>query len=313
MQSRLTIISLLLLLCCGSSSVFGQQAQKKDANGIESWDRNKDGLLQPDEIPEKARLPLKKWAEKQGLNPDKPLPIDKLLESKTAGKGKKLEDAEKSAKKEDRKKKKKAESEANDKQPVQNARVRKVAGFGKDTESGSSKDADPKNKDDGDKELSRAERRKQQTQKMLAKSMMFQNDKNKNGRLEKNEWTKLKGNPGAADANKDGVLTLEELSNHLQGFGKRERDVTRRAPRRSTRSAKNKNGKSYRFLTPQERLPEGLPPWFTERDYDADGQISLSEYHQELTAAKVAKFKEFDLNGDGFILAKEYLKATAVE
>lgn len=312
MQSRITLlISLAIFICCGTSATWAQKPDKKEGKGPAAWDRNKDGLLQTDEIPPKLRPQVKAWATKLKLDPNRPLPIDKLVRSKD--KRKKLTDEEKAAKKAERKK---AKSENKDKVAEEKKPTRRVAGFGKDsqTKTAGSKpkavqDADKKEAEKTDKESSRERRRKRQYT-MLAKSLLYQNDTNKNGRLERNEWKKLKGNPAASDLDKDGVLTTDELAAHLQGFGSRERDVTRRAPSRSNRATQDKNGKSYRFLTPHERLPEGLPGWFTERDYNVDGQISLFEYEEELTKAKVAKFNQFDLNRDGFIVATEYLKAT---
>ncbi len=306
MQSRLRVISLLLIICCTAPTVFAQESKK--GGGMAAWDKNKDGLLQDEEIPEKTRNAIKKWAAKQGFDPDKPLPIKKLMASKNSGKREKLEtkgDAE--AKKEKRKKDREEDAKGKE-----DPKERKVAGFGKSDSNSTPSDkqkTNDKNKE-GEKEQSSRERRSARYYKMLARSMMYQNDKNKNGRLEKNEWSKLKGNPRSADKNKDGVLSSEELEEHLRGFGSKERDVTKRAPSRSARSKTNDNGKSYRFLTAHERLPEGLPGWFTEKDLNFDGQISVREYLPEITTDKLAKFQQFDLNNDGVIVAKEYLKAT---
>ena len=306
MQSRLRVISLLLFICCTGSTLFAQEAKK--AGGMSAWDKNKDGLLQDEEIPEKTRKAVKKWAEKQGFDPNKPLPIKKLMKAKDGGKREKLES--KGNNESDKEKRKKARKEQNEK--AEPEKERKVAGFGK---SGSIKvSVDKKSNDsDGNKEddkQSAKEKRSARFYKTLARSMMYQNDKNKNGKLERSEWGKLKGNPRSADKNKDGVLSSEELENHIRGFGSKERDVTRRAPSRTARSKTNDKGKSFRFLTAHERLPEGLPGWFTAKDLNLDGQVSLREYLPEISADKLAKFQQFDLNNDGVIVAKEYLKAT---
>lgn len=313
MRSPSTIISLLLCLCCGAPFVWAQKAEKKDSKNIAAWDRNQDGLLQTDEIPPKLRPQMQAWAAKLELDPAKPLPLDKLIGSKQAATGKKRSGEGKAAKKLERKQMKVDAAEKNNQVELQKP-SRRLAGFG--NPSNKAVVADDGGEQPDSKELKKdakataAKQRQKRYYGMLAGSMLFQNDSNKNGRLERSEWTKLKGNPGASDLDKDGVLTKEELADYLQRFGSRERDVTRRAPSRSSRSTKDKNGKSYRFLTPHERLPKGLPGWFTERDYNVDGQISLFEYEADLTAAKVAKFNQFDLNGDGFIVAQEYLKAT---
>ena len=65
--------------------------------------------------------------------------------------------------------------------------------------------------------------------------------------------------------------------------------------------------KSYRSLAPTERLPEGLPPWWIGKDDDGDGQIMMAEFSGTWSAAKVAEFARYDLNGDGVITPKEAL------
>jgi Ca2+-binding EF-hand superfamily protein len=53
-------------------------------------------------------------------------------------------------------------------------------------------------------------------------------------------------------------------------------------------------------------LPKGLPPWFKELDKDGDGQVSLYEWRQG--GRKLADFRKYDLNGDGFITPDEVLR-----
>jgi hypothetical protein len=60
--------------------------------------------------------------------------------------------------------------------------------------------------------------------------------------------------------------------------------------------------------TPLERiLPDsGLPSWWTSRDADGDGQISMAEYASKWTDKEIQDFKKYDGNGDGFITQNEY-------
>jgi hypothetical protein len=53
-----------------------------------------------------------------------------------------------------------------------------------------------------------------------------------------------------------------------------------------------------------------MPDWFTEKDMNEDGQLSLHEYAATLSQTKLNEFVTFDLNNDGLIVPKEYLKAT---
>ena len=45
---------------------------------IRQMDKNGDGQIQPDEVPERARPMFRGSAERRGLDPNKPIPIDKL-------------------------------------------------------------------------------------------------------------------------------------------------------------------------------------------------------------------------------------------
>jgi hypothetical protein len=65
---------------------------------------------------------------------------------------------------------------------------------------------------------------------------------------------------------------------------------------------------SYRFSKATDKLPSGLPPWFTSRDANKDGQISLSEYSHTMSESVVAEFRRYDTNDDGIITAKEAAK-----
>lgn len=67
--------------------------------------------------------------------------------------------------------------------------------------------------------------------------------------------------------------------------------------------------KSYRALTALERLPKGLPGWWASCDVNADGQIAMAEYSASWSSSVSEEFRQFDLNQDGFITAKECLKA----
>ena len=308
LTSRHISISLLILLCCESSLVFAQKkaaGKRNPAAIMKSWDKNGDGLLQPDEIPKDARSKVTGFAKSRGMNPSKPIKIDELFaKKKEVGEQKqKLTSAEKKQRKAERLEKKNAREEGS-KEVESNGP--KTKGFGR----ADSNKPNGFGRSDGEKRKDEAQERRDRRFAMMARALMFQNDKNKNGRLEKSEWSKLKGNPTASDVDKDGVLTKEELAKHLAGYGSREKDVTKPRKKASRSRSASSDKKSYRFLTPHERLPDGLPVWFAEKDENGDGQLSLREYAGSVTNAKVRKFQQFDVNNDGMLVAKEYLQAT---
>ncbi|PQO25424.1 hypothetical protein C5Y96_24085 [Blastopirellula marina] len=137
--------------------------------------------------------------------------------------------------------------------------------------------------------------------RLYAESLLKQNDRNGNGVLEKDEWSRLRGNPSDYDKNGDGKITVEELTQRSESFGQG----------RSSRSVSNEKPKqeTYRFLTATERLPKGLPDWFLSNDQDADGQIMMHEFTTSWSTSKVSEFNEYDLNGDGVITPKEALES----
>jgi Ca2+-binding EF-hand superfamily protein len=129
-------------------------------------------------------------------------------------------------------------------------------------------------------------------------------DSNRDGRLQRDEWSRMRDNPQGADRNGDGIITRDELAQYMADRG---RERWGDLPRSSDSSGGNgePDRKSYRFLTAAERLPKGLPEWFTSNDANGDGQISMAEFTTNWNDAKVEEFMRYDLNGDGIITASE--------
>lgn len=134
--------------------------------------------------------------------------------------------------------------------------------------------------------------------KKSAKSMMYQYDKDKSGYLEKEEW--FKSDLADYDKNKDGKISTDELASRIAKFASRSSFGSR---------SDGEKVDTYRFLSPLERLPKGLPSWFNDNDLDEDGQIHMSEYASTWSDSKAEEFTRYDLNGDGFITPNEALAA----
>jgi hypothetical protein len=182
-----------------------------------------------------------------------------------------------------------------------------------------------------------------------AKRLVAQYDRNGDGKLQETEWRRMHGQPARADANRDGVITVEELAQWIAAFGAQHKPrlaypvigATEPAPVRrdsdgeksagpepgagppSSQETKSPEGagpaagqadsnappRPTRFHVGGRRLPPGLPAWFLERDADGDGQLTLSEFAPHATAADREEFARYDLNGDGVITPQECLKA----
>ncbi|MDR2117012.1 MAG: hypothetical protein LBP87_11600 [Planctomycetaceae bacterium] len=132
-----------------------------------------------------------------------------------------------------------------------------------------------------------------------AREIMNKYDKNKNGTLDKdkNEWmSSLPFKTDIADKNRDGRISMTELLDTLGG----KVNVTTGAAAVST-----KQSEAY------DRLPEGMPDWFFERDKDKDGQISMFEYAngQAWTEMKADEFQFLlDKNNDGVATVSEIIE-----
>ncbi|HTN73854.1 MAG TPA: hypothetical protein VL096_01355 [Pirellulaceae bacterium] len=178
--------------------------------------------------------------------------------------------------------------------------------------------------DSGDKEASESRAKVRR----YAEGLMKQYDENKNGVLEKSEWSKMRGEPGKADLNGDGNVTLDELAERLGSFGSENSsssssgdssssgssDSPRRFGSGGGRSRSESGGKDgekkpLRFLWATERLPKGLPIWFARNDVDADGQVTMAEYSSSWNDTTATEFAKYDLNSDGVITPDECLLA----
>lgn len=145
----------------------------------------------------------------------------------------------------------------------------------------------------------------------FADGLMQRYDENKNGVLEKEEWSKMRGEWAPADTDGDGKISKEELSRRLAEMNgaKPSSGGQSRPESPSSGSASPVSAKSYRFRSPYDRLPDGLPSWFRDRDKDRDGQVLMAEFADRWTEETYREFAKYDRNGDGIITPQECLKA----
>lgn len=139
-----------------------------------------------------------------------------------------------------------------------------------------------------------------------AKSLLRRYDENESGSLEEGEWRKMSRSHWAADRNGDKVITVDELTDWLEKYS---RQGSHRGSSNSRGSSDSGKHRTYRFLTPTERLSDELPDWFVLKDAegDGDGQVAMYEYASNWTDAKAAAFVSYDLNNDGMITPAECL------
>ncbi|TWT95864.1 EF hand [Botrimarina colliarenosi] len=119
--------------------------------------------------------------------------------------------------------------------------------------------------------------------------------------LSEDEWSKISGDPGKADANNDKRITYDELVARVM--------QKRREKQATSVSTAGGDLRTYRLQTATEKLPDGLPSWFAQRDKDGDGQVAMHEWSRSWNSSTVRDFTSKDANGDGLITADEALES----
>jgi hypothetical protein len=152
----------------------------------------------------------------------------------------------------------------------------------------------------------------------MAEGMFRRYDRNGSRVLEQDEWGEIRGDPKEIDRNRDGRITLDEFTLRVAEYTRsrsrgsddeRSRDDDSDESRDSddSESTGGATARSYRFRSPTERLPAGLPGWYAERDKNGDGQVAMAEYSEYWSDDKAREFVRLDLDGDGVITPQEGL------
>jgi len=308
---------------------------------IQSFDSNRDGVIEPNEVRGQLRLVYERMAKEAGLNPTHSISVGELraalgryFKKLEEGVAKPSTPGKSSGGAKSRGEPSKKGKPASGKEPAPKvagfgvqSEAPKVSGFGQAAsgESATRPRSGHRGRSSGSSHSgsssSAAQKKELLKIRSYAKSLLYKYDADKSGVLEEKEWKQIR-NPPKPDRNGDGVVTVDELTAGLSEFSKRpssssisfsSRVSSRRS--RSTSSHRSKSSrsdgqKSYRFLTPTERLPKGLPDWFARKDANGDGQVSMAEFHtSDWDEAKAAEFAGYDLNNDGMITPAECLEA----
>jgi hypothetical protein len=157
----------------------------------------------------------------------------------------------------------------------------------------------------------------------VAKGQLARYDENKDGTLQKGEWSKMSNGPEKADKDGDGTITLVEL---IEWNGGTVPAAGTSAPQVAATPApiasdNNEDQSSRRggfrssgrrsFWTQRDgdkRAP-GLPSALASKDRNRDGQVTMAEFASTWTESTLAEFNRWDLNRDGFVTAAESASA----
>lgn len=323
---------------------------------LRGLDANGDGVISPQEIEGRRRGFFESYARRMGLDPSRPIPLAALREAAQRGSptpagppsgpppfgsgpppgppGAAMIGGPRDA-------------PSSPKPMVLALNVQggppAVAGFGSATGPAPTPSASPSPSGSSGSNASSGSSSVDARVRQYAEGLLRQYDKNKNGTLEREEWSELRGRARESDANGDGVITLEELVAALGGSSRGRGDSSTSAsassapssspsasasspstsaspsptsastgpgpggPASTSHGAAPAQPRPYRALLPHERLPEGLPDWFARKDANQDGQVTMAEYASDWTDARAAEFAAYDLNNDGIITPAEAL------
>ena len=154
-----------------------------------------------------------------------------------------------------------------------------------------------------------------------ARQTLGRYDRNRDGVLTKDELSsRFSGNPMDFDRNKDGRLTEGELAvRYARRRTVREEDEgrSRESSRRSSKKERSVSvddmmeklygdRKSYR-IEGAGASTEGVPGFFTDKDANQDGQVTMAEFASEWTDELLQEFFKSDLNRDGIITVQEVI------
>ena len=141
-----------------------------------------------------------------------------------------------------------------------------------------------------------------------ANSLVKQYDTDKDGKLSSEETKKMRRPPAGADANKDGVITKDELIGSLSGEnkkagGKESKSDSKQAAKSSTKSKYSRDRGGKRGT---RNSSTGTSSSFDKLDANTDKQIQMHEFSEKWSEELVQEFYEKDANGDGVITIREW-------
>jgi Ca2+-binding EF-hand superfamily protein len=146
-------------------------------------------------------------------------------------------------------------------------------------------------------------------------------DKNKDGFISSDEITPIfSGNAMDFDFNRDGRLSANEMA--VRQARRRETKEEREDEEKKRRREKEKERSSESDEEPEDRFGgrrsyralngrslEGVPGFFTDKDVNKDGQLTMAEFASEWSDDLIQEFADYDFDSDGVIMSAEAVRA----
>ena len=160
-------------------------------------------------------------------------------------------------------------------------------------------------------------------------------DLDRNGVLVPGEWREMKGEPARLDQDQDGQVSKAEFERYIIGYGSArapisatpvgdsgplgqpsgtveavvaengtETEEQSRSGERDPERAVAAEPRTTQFTVRASRGLASLPGWFSGRDRDGDGQLTLKEFVGD-AAGSSREFERLDRNGDGVVTPHE--------
>ena len=173
-----------------------------------------------------------------------------------------------------------------------------------------------------------------------ARRLLARYDADGSGRLNPAECGLIQGRPAVMDRDQDGQISLMEIARHVHEYGRYRRlgqtglispapsnpgqetadaadtlvtTIDQNDPTGPVAAAAEKSGDEHPdapYYVPPKLRPSNLPSWFTPRDRNGDGQLSLSEFAPTRSREAVKSFELLDTNRDSLLTPQEAAGST---
>ncbi|MBI2806534.1 MAG: EF-hand domain-containing protein [Planctomycetes bacterium] len=140
--------------------------------------------------------------------------------------------------------------------------------------------------------------------KQYADAEFKRRDSNGDGRLNADEMSSnLRANVTRWDRNSDKLIDIEEFRAYYLDYMQDRNDPQGTKAIAAIIIQEDELDKKPVVFRAGGQMPAGLPSWFTELDFDEDGQVALWEWRKGKKSLE--DFTQWDANDDGFITPEE--------